>query len=484
MFPMKPLPGALITSSFADQNSVTSPTGGIEVRLAWRGTLAMVGLAVIAGSEPQAHGRLAAETPNILIIVTDDHRRKAGYSQMAELDLRFQQQGTKFTHALATTPLCCPSRASIMTGQYTHNHGVWGNDPTAAPFLKWRAPEEMDHDITIQRYLHNAGYRTALFGKYLNKYPMELDPPHFDTWAYFTNSDFAYHDGTWNVDGQMQNVAGYHTDYIGDRAVEFIETTEQPWLLYLATAAPHAPYEAQAKYEDADVGSWKGNPATEEADRSDKPGWVKDHHATEDRGREVRKKQIRTLYSVDDLMGRVFAALDAAGETDMTLAFFIGDNGYTWAEHGIIDKRSAYRQSVRIPFFIRWPGHFDQGKDSRLVGTIDLLPTILEAVGVTAEHTVDGRSLLGAYGRTEVLLEFAKDKGVPTWASIYTKDYQFIQIYRDDGEVSFREYYDFDDDKWQLENLLHNGNSKDNPDTGPLIETLEAAQACAGASCP
>jgi arylsulfatase A-like enzyme len=454
----------------------------------WVGTLfllALVGSALYAPRDGASQALpVRANTPNILIIITDDHRRDAGYSRMTEFDQRFRQEGTQFTEALATTPLCCPSRASIMTGQYTHNHGVWGNDPTAAPYLKWLAPEAMDHDTTIQRYAHDVGYRTALFGKFLNKYPMELSPPHFDTWAYFTNSGISYSGGKWNVDGEVQTVSNYHTTYMSDRAVEFIETTDQPWLLYLATAAPHPPYKAQAKYEDADVGSWNGNPATEETDRSDKPGWVKKLNATEKDGREVRKKQIRTLYSVDDMIGEVFAALDAAGETESTLAFFLGDNGYTWAEHGVIDKRSPYRQSVRIPFFARWPGHFDQGEDTRLVGTIDILPTILEALGITAEHTVDGRSLLGNHERTEILMEFAEESGVPTWASIYTKDYQFIQIYRDDGKVTFREYYDLDADEWQLENLLHNGNPDDNPDTGPLIDALEAAQACAGANCP
>jgi arylsulfatase A-like enzyme len=453
--------------------------------MAWPGTAALVVMVMMAAPVPLTQSKASGELPNVLIIMTDDHRRDAGKKYMSELDLRFRQEGTKFTEAVATTPLCCPSRASIMTGQYTHNHGVWGNDPTAAPFLKkWRAPEEMDHDITIQRYLHDAGYRTAVFGKYLNKYPMELDPPHFDTWAFFTNAGIAYANGKWNVDGVIQTVQGYHTDYIGDRAVDFIETTQQPWLLYLDTAAPHSPFDAQLRYEDAEVGSWAGNPATEEDDRSDKPGWVRTFNYTEADGRETRKKQIRTLYSVDDMIGQVFAALDAAGETESTLAFFLGDNGYTWAEHGLINKRSAYRESVRIPFFLRWPGHFDGGEDSRLVGTIDMLPTILAAVGITAEHTIDGQSLLADHERIEILLEFAEEAGVPTWASMYTKDYQFIQIYRDDGKVSFSEYYDLVDDQYQLDNLLHNGDSDDNPDTGPLIEGLKAAQACAGESCP
>jgi arylsulfatase A-like enzyme len=205
---------------------------GTQVGAAWRAIAGLILLALASGTGAAAQGSAEAQGPNILIIITDDHRRKAGQAYMPELDLRFKQEGTEFTLAMATTPLCCPSRASIMTGQYTHNHGVWGNDPTAAPFLEWRPPEELDHQTTIQRYLRDAGYRTALFGKYLNKYPMELDPPHFDTWAYFTNSGNAYANGEWNVDGEIQTVRGYHTDYIADRAVEFIETTQQPWLLY------------------------------------------------------------------------------------------------------------------------------------------------------------------------------------------------------------------------------------------------------------
>jgi arylsulfatase A-like enzyme len=456
--------------------------------------LIVVSLAAAVSAEiPEARkaSGVTSAQPNILVIVTDDQRYKAGYDFMPTVMQRFRSEGTEFSQAVATTPLCCPSRASIFTGQYTHNHGVWGNDPGTVPGLVLPDVTDIKQETTMQYYLQNAGYRTAIFGKYLNKWPLDDIPPYFDEWAIFANSKVAYNGGTWQVDdGGKKKVPGYYSLYLGDRAVSFIhDSADQPWFLEVATAAPHEPYVPEDQYKTTDVGVFDGNDAVREKNKTDKPKYIQDSHSTLGDAQPTRDKQIRTLISVDDMVERIFAELEASGQLDNTIAFFFSDNGFMWAEHGRIGKRPPYKQSIRVPFFARWPGHIDAGAvDDRMVGPLDIAPTVFDAAGIVPTHVVDGHSLLSSYKRSSVLIEFGKDveaPDVPTWAGTYVEgDYVFTQNYKDDGSISFKEYYDLKADPWQLTNILHDGDPGNNPDLGPLQDALDAQRACAGASCP
>jgi arylsulfatase A-like enzyme len=422
--------------------------------------------------------------PNILVIVTDDQRD--GLDVMPKTRRWFQAGGTSYPWAFDTTPLCCPSRSSIMTGRYVHNHHVFSN-------VKGQA-RHLDQETTVQRYLQRAGYRTAIFGKYLNKWPLAVAPPHFDQWAVFTRTPSqnqkAYLNGPWNVNGKVQTVAAYSTTFIRRQALDFMKaTTDQPWYLYLASPAPHAPFVPEQSFANAAVPSWKGNPAVFEADRSDKAPYVQAGHATFQRGQEIRTAQLRTLMSVDVMVDAVMKKLEASGQLDNTLAFFISDNGYLWGEHGLAGKPPPYLQATRVPFMARWPGHLGVGaKDRRLVANIDITPTILGAAGLSPDpdKPVDGRSLLEtAWTRDRLLLENFDASVTPKWASTVTHTFQYIEYYaQDDRTITFREYYDLAKDPWQLVNLLRDGNPTNDPGRPALHATLDQDRTCVGTDCP
>jgi arylsulfatase A-like enzyme len=415
--------------------------------------------------------------PNILIIVTDDQRATGTLSVMPNTRRYFQRQGTEYTNAFAATPLCCPSRATLLTGRYAHNTGVRGN----------RDARRLDRRTLFPRLLRAAGYQTAMAGKFLNRWRGR--PPHFDLWARLVEN-LDYHDPTFNVNGRTGRVDGYTTDLIGGYASRFLRRFERqddsPWFLYVATTAPHAPWTPAARHRGAPVGSWSGNPSVFEADRSDKPGFVAGSHNTLGRAATVRAGQLRSLMSVDDMVARLLGTLGRLGERRNTLAFYTSDNGYLWADHGLDGKRFPYTASVRVPFLIRWPGHVAAGaRKGRLTGIVDVAPTALAAAGVAhdpARPPLDGRSLLAPEKRNRLLLEYWREAEhqPPTWASLRTKRFQYVEYYDPRGRRTFREYYDLRRDPWQLRNLLHDGDPANNPNVRSLQARLARDRRCAG----
>jgi arylsulfatase A-like enzyme len=428
--------------------------------------------------------------PNVLIIVTDDQRATGTMQVMPATRRLFQKGGVRYPNAFAVTPLCCPSRATILTGRYAHNTGVWGNGPVVRRF---------DRTTMFARLLKRSGYRSAMVGKLLNSWPLEKPPPYFDRWA---SGGMKYTDAEFNVNGTVKTVPGYATNVVGDFARRFLRLFEAdddaPWLLYVAPHAPHDPWTAAARHRSASVGIWPGNPAVSEADRSDKPAYVRRFGYSLAGGRAVRDGQLRALMSVDDMVGRLFATLRNLGEKRRTLAIFTSDNGYLWADHGLGgdrstagNKRVPYTASVQIPFMLRWPGHIAAGKrDGRLTGTVDIAPTVLAAARVApdpAQPPLDGRSVLTEETRPRILLEFRRDRSIPTWASIRTTRYQYVEYYKD-GRRFFREYYNLVRDPWQLRNLLRDGKRANDPDVGRLSRRLRHDRRCAGTlgrrACP
>lgn len=406
--------------------------------------------------------------PNVLLIVTDDQRLHT-MAVMPTTRRWFKRGGREFTEAVVTTPLCCPARASFLTGRYAHNHRVHTNQDAL----------DLDPRTTVQRYLRRKGYLTAFSGKFMNSWPIHRAPPHFDRWH--TQSG-GYRERTVNDDGRVRTVSTYSTHYIGRKAVQFLRWFEggdrRPWFLVVMPNAPHGPFTPERKYRRASVPRWSTrSPAVNEDDKSDKPPWVQERNATERAGRRIRRKQLRTLMSVDDLVGRVMREVRRLGENRRTLAIFSSDNGFFWSEHGLSDKRLPYTEAIRVPLFLRWPGHVRRGSvDGRLATNVDLVPTILHAARLRKMALVrplDGRSLLGRRSRGRLHLEYWKDpvgKFVPRWASTRGTGYQYVESYGDGGGVTFREYYDLVADPWQLVNLLRDGN----PLTGPTDEELQA----------
>jgi arylsulfatase A-like enzyme len=422
--------------------------------------------------------------PNVVVIVTDDQRLET-MSAMPATRRLFKREGTRFSNGFATTPLCCPARASIMSGRYAHNHGITTQQEGEA--------FELEQSMTMQRELKAAGYRTGMYGKFLNGWDLTSSPTYFDDWAIFSHVEpNGYFGGPWNANGSVHTVNRYASNYLRSKALSFVRETEQsddqPWYLFLAPPAPHAPFDPGDRYFDAPVRLWDGNPAVEEADRSDKPSWVTSRSQGLRIGRRLRGKQLRTLMSVDDMIERLFAELDELDEDEETLAFFLSDNGFLWGEHGLTQKRFPYGPSVRVPFYVRWPGQVTPGTlDDRLAANIDIAPTVYEAAGITPDYQPDGRSLLGTDGRDRLLLEFwhTGRGALPSWASTITDRFQYVEYYSDQGlPAAVTEYYDLTVDPWQLDNLLGDSETGNDPNVPMLSVQLSLDRSCEGTECP
>ena len=417
-----------------------------------------------------------ARRPNILVIVSDD-QRPGTFVVMDATRKRWRQRGIAYRQAYVSSPLCCPSRASILTGQYPHNHGVKTNALSSK--LRGRT--------TVQRWLDDAGYRTAIFGKFLNHW--RGAPPFFDWWSIYHRKPRYYH-AKFRVNGRIREPPGYSTDFITESAVTHLERLERiedndPWFLYVTPFGPHYPSLPAVRHRRIDVPSFNGNPATREEDLSDKPPFVRrTREGTARWARRTRKRQLRTLLSVDDLVRKMDRTLHRLHESSNTLMIFTSDNGLAWGEHGMRGRKTAaYEPNVRVPLMLRWPGVFPEGVVShRLVSNIDIAPTIYDAVGVSDEVTtrVDGRSLLDeSWERDEVLVQRARTGGnpVPPWTGLRSSTIMYAE-YRLDPV--FSEYYDLVADRWELENLLHNGDPSDDPDEAALHERLKDLRDCAG----
>jgi len=437
--------------------------------------------------------------PNVVLIVTDD-QRVGTLGVMPRTRYWLVRGGTYFSHAYVTTPLCCPSRSSIFTGLYAHNHHVVQN------VYGDRLPQQ----LTIQHYLQRAGYVTAIFGKYLNYWDVYRAPPYFDRWGI---QEPVHVNALFNEQGRVERVPGYSTDHVADDAVEFIRERAaagdgRPFFLYVAPHVPHAPFRPPERYADAPVPPFRGDPATRELDVSDKPPFVRrlerthrvEHYQLppDDRGqlrwdRAQRQRyftqiiptqQERMLMAADDLVNRVMSTLHSTGLDRNTLVIYISDNGFLWGEHGLVSKSWPYTQSVQVPMMMRWPGHVPAGAvDDRLVANIDIAPTIAQATGVQIDAPMDGHSLLDRrFRRSALLLEHWS----PTWASLITPGYQYVEYYHDWGlrHMTFREYYDLRRDPWELHDLLSGIATSQGLPLERLHQQLREYEGCRAFTCP
>ncbi|MEV7526107.1 sulfatase [Streptomyces sp. NPDC091371] len=450
-----------------------------------RGFLAGAAAVAAAAATPALAQSAAASTasatrPNILLIVTDDQPKHTDWAIQKTIGW-IADQGVKFTNGHVATPLCSPSRSSVFSGRYAHNHGVRNN----------AASHSLDQHTTVQRYLKQAGYRTGLFGKYLNSWTLADNPPHFEEFALLQP---AYTNANWNVDGTVQTINGYTTNIIKNKTLNFLDkaaTDSRPWFAYVTPYASHGPRTPEAKYADTVVPAWNGRPSVPESDRSDKPAYIQNATGTLADGRQIRAEQLRTLLTVDDAVQAFHDKLAALGQLDNTLVIYVGDNGFGWADHGWTAKSVPYSPAHEVPFYLSWPaGGLGSGTvDNRVVANIDIAPTILDAAGITPDTPQDGHSLLTGYSRDHLLVEWWKQgtggTGPKTWASYVAKDKQYTEYYdlhtdatgavSGTGQVTFREYYDLVSDPYQLQNLLHQATPQQEQALG--IPALAAALA-------
>ncbi|MEU6146003.1 sulfatase [Streptomyces sp. NPDC047081] len=424
--------------------------------------------AVSRAASPTPYRRPRSDhRPNILFVLTDDQPKETDWALPQTLDW-LGGHGTAFTRAHANTPLCAPSRASIMSGRYAHNHGV----------LDTRHPYHLDQRTTVQRRLHEAGYRTGLFGKYLNFWHTGDNPPHFDEWL--LQEPVAYYNGHYNDNGTVRNIPGYNTTVIKDRALAFIEQSrvdDRPWFAYVATRSAHEVNIPERRYAHARAPGWDGRPSVFESDKADKPPFLRKADHSFAQGKALRERQLKTLLSVDDAMRDFREKLRSLGQLENTLVVFTSDHGLCWGDHGWLRKSVPYRPSLEVPFLASWPagGLGEARTDDRLTAHVDIAPTFLDAAGLVPDTPVDGHSLLDRRNdRTHLLAEWwwnRQDKQpIHTWATYVGKGEQYTEYYRTrldksgrpkgSGEVLFREYYDLAADPYQLSNLLHGANQE------------------------
>lgn len=448
----------------------------------------------------------AQERPNILFILTDD-QDVGSVSEMPNVRSQLVERGTTFDRAYATTPLCCPSRTSILRGQYAHNHRVIDNKAPEGGFAGF---QRLDlEDSTVARWLDRAGYHTGYIGKYLNEYgsyekPTTHVPPGWDRWIGYQDGPQEQHEREAfkiNDQGKVARIeagAGFDTDYFARRAETYIENRKagRPWFLVVATNAPHTPADATARNDDSYLGrTMPKTPAFNEADLSDKAAIWRDNPRLPERCRphgadgsgdklecvseanELWRDRMESLRDVDDMVGGLLAALRERGFAKNTYVVYASDNGFALYQNRVFSKGAPYEPSQRIPLLIRGPGVPGGRVDHRLVANIDLAPTFAHWAGARSPEFVDGRSLVPVLSNPETpwrtRLLFENRLGDHDFDVLRTEADQVYIEYPLTGET---EYYDLTEDPYQLEGQA------ERPPPG-LKEKLRDLARCAGASC-
>ncbi len=361
---------------------------------------------LLAVCVPAARAQTSARR-NIVFILTDDHRYDAlgvmGHplARTPNMDA-LAKGGAHMRNAFVTTALCSPSRASILTGTYAHTHGVVDNFTPIPPGLP-----------NVGQLLKQAGYQTALMGKWHIGDANDAPQPGFDRWVSFRGQgEYLPRAGATmiNVDGQQVPQKGYITDELTDYAIDWLgkTTRDKPFFLYLSHKGVHANFVPAERHKgslkDVPVPSPATMaPAAAEAGRF--PTWVRNqrnswhgveypYHSTLDVA-EYYQRYMETLRAVDDSVGRVVEWLKKENLLESTLIVYMGDNGFAFGEHGLIDKRTAFDWSMRVPMLVYAPGLVAPGQQiDRVVANIDIAPTMLDLAGAKAPAHMQGMSML------------------------------------------------------------------------------------------
>ncbi|HEX6701078.1 MAG TPA: sulfatase [Gaiellaceae bacterium] len=472
--------------------------------------LALVGGAVaasLAAAGHRAHARPAAVArprPNVLVLETDD-QTLAEMAVLPTVRRLIGDEGVTFDNSFVTFSLCCPSRASLLTGQYAHNHGVRGNTSAAGGYYK------LDSTNTLAVWLQRAGYYTVLLGKYLNEYgtrdPKEI-PPGWSEWHGLVDpSTYRYYGYTMNEDGKLTTYCEdaqppcYQTDVLRDKADEIIRRrapNPQPFFLWVAFLAPHAgqpadpdnPFIETPSPAPRHRGAFANEPlpmppSFNEADVSDKPSAIQRLPLLAEREiaaiRENWQRRRETLLAVDEAVGSILETLRRTGELDNTLILFTSDNGFFHGEHRIpFGKTLLYEPSIRVPLLMRGPGIPRGVHRSQLVANIDYAPTILDAAKVEPGRIQDGISLLplARDGYKEVGRDLLVDNepGPEHFDAIRSRNWLYAEYAT--GE---RELYDLAHDPDELQSL--HGDPSYAAVRGALAQRLHVLVACKGPTC-
>lgn len=422
-----------------------------------------------------------AKKRNVVFILSDDHRYDAmsfmghPFAETPHMD-SLASNGVHLKNAFVTTSLCSPSRASILTGLYTFRHRVIDNQRLV--------PEGT---LYFPQYLQEAGYATGFVGKWHMGHYNDDPRPGFDYWVSFKGQGVYLPpspDYTINVNGKREKQGGYVTKVLTDYALEFLEQQEgsdKPFFLYLSHKAVHANFTPEEKYDGAFRDKPFEKPASEakvEGNSLNRPRWLLDQrnswHGVDfpyhsDRNLEyLYKRYCEALSSVDDSVGIVLDRLKEMGIYDETLVIYMGDNGFMFGEHGLIDKRVAYETSIRVPMLMQCPELFEGGTVvDEVVANIDIAPTVMDAMGLEAPAHFDGASFIPLAQGKEIpwrdyfLYVYYWEKNfphTPTQFSLRGDRYKFTTYY---GLWDTDEFFDIQADPMEQNNLIYDPRYKD-----------------------
>jgi N-acetylglucosamine-6-sulfatase len=369
------------------------------------GLLAALAIGLSQNPDPVAATPIVPSQQNIVLIMTDDEDL-AIHAFMPKTKALLEEQGTTFENFFVSYPFCCPSRASILRGQYAHNTHIVGNEPPWGGFEKLRLLGL--EESTMATWLQDAGYHTAMIGKYINRYVPERDgvPPGWDEWYVGGNSHVSY-DYALNENGRMVAYGDEPEDYLNDvltaKTVEVIERASAsggPFFAYVLPYTPHSPSVAAPRHEgmfaDAPL---PRTPAFDEADVSDKPAFIASIPPLDQeqiaRLEDEYRRRLASLQGIDDMVAQIVAALEAAGELENTYLIYSSDNGFHLGEHRLpAGKDFPYEEDIRVPAVVRGPGVPAGQRIDAMVLNTDLAPTFAEIAGIAPPDFVDGRSFL------------------------------------------------------------------------------------------
>ena len=468
--------------------------------------LALAGVAAANTVTAGAESLQQRARPNVLVIMTDDQTVES-LRVMANVKTLLADQGATFDNSFASFSLCCPSRATFLTGQYAHNHGVMGNAPPEGGYAK------LDSSNTLPVWLQRAGYHTVHVGKYLNGYPgpnRTHVPPGWTEWyGSIDPSTYQFFDYTLNENGRLvrygSDPASYQADVYSRKAVDAIRRlapAAPPFFLSVAFLAPHSggPRESDdprnfatpvpaPRHRNRYGSEPLPQPASfNEADVSDKPAGIRSRpllgaqqiaNVTEN-----YRQRLESLLAVDEAVASMVTALRETGELDRTLIVFTADNGFFHGEHRVPSgKVLLYEPSIRVPLIIRGPGIPPGQHVTELAANVDLAPTIVAATGAPALRVMDGRSLLplakdpGRRTGRDILIERGPGgNNQQIFTALRTTRYLYAEYSNGD-----RELYDLAADPHQLTSL--HAQPAFQALRTLLAERLARLRTCTGAAC-
>ncbi|HEX4815617.1 MAG TPA: sulfatase [Nonomuraea sp.] len=461
----------------------------------------MLLLLVLPVAEPTAAA--SAARPNVVLIVVDD--LEAGtLPYFPNITRHLVREGASFDRFFVTNSWCCPSRASILRSQYVHSHGVWTNTAPEGGFERFHA-QKLEQS-TLGTWMRGAGYRTALFGKYLNHYPGAAAageayvPPGWDEWAVPVRNLYEEYGYRLNENGTLFDYGWTEQDYLADvlarKSRDFITTAKEPFFLLLAPIAPHNPANPALRHAGAfPLAGAPRTPSYNQADVSREPLWLRslpplgppETEAVDERFRA----RLRAMLGVDDLVGTVIETLRETGKLDDTYVVFTSDNGFHLGTHRLTQgKTTPFEEAIRVPLVVRGPGVAPGSTITHMGVTVDLAVTVAELGGARPPAFVEGRSLVPllrgrapARWRANALVEFtrptnrssARQTPVPAYQALRTDRYTYVRY--DTGE---RQLYDLHADPYQLRNLAAEA---DPALLAGLDRRLAGMVACSGAGC-